>query len=375
MLSLDNAYNEDELRAFDERVRKGGRPRRRAGRVRRRAEDRRPQHRAHLRGRPAGARRDARRRRARRGRDRERAHDPGDPAARCAARPPGAIEVRGEVYLPRAAFERINREREEAGEPLFANPRNAAAGTMRNLDPALVATARAGGVHLSGRRRRTPANADCPPTPRAMLDGDARWGLPVEPHWQRCAGIDEVIAFCRDGPTSAATLEFDTDGVVIKVDDLALRERLGHDRQVSALGDRLQVSRRAGARRGCSRSTSTSAAPARSRRTPCSSRCSSPARRSRWRRCTTPRTSRARTSAKATRSSSRRPATSSRGSSRRSSACGRRSRQPWVMPDDVPRRAAARCTATKKRSSGAARTPRVRRGSAAASSTSPRAAR
>ena len=53
--------------------------------------------------------------------------------------PPGAIEVRGEVYLPRASFERMNREREDAGEPLFANPRNAAAGTMRNLDPALVA--------------------------------------------------------------------------------------------------------------------------------------------------------------------------------------------------------------------------------------------
>src|SRR5438132_9041686 len=53
--------------------------------------------------------------------------------------PPGRFEVRGEVYLPRASFERMNREREDAGEPLFANPRNAAAGTMRNLDPALVA--------------------------------------------------------------------------------------------------------------------------------------------------------------------------------------------------------------------------------------------
>src|SRR5262249_3897184 len=53
--------------------------------------------------------------------------------------PPGRIEVRGEVYLPRAAFERINREMEEAGEPLFQNPRNTAAGTMRNLDPSLVA--------------------------------------------------------------------------------------------------------------------------------------------------------------------------------------------------------------------------------------------
>ena len=52
--------------------------------------------------------------------------------------PAGRVEVRGEVYLPRASFERMNREREDAGEPLFANPRNAAAGTMRNLDPALV---------------------------------------------------------------------------------------------------------------------------------------------------------------------------------------------------------------------------------------------
>src|SRR5262249_46920967 len=53
--------------------------------------------------------------------------------------PPGRIEVRGEVYLPKKSFERMNQEREEAGEPLFQNPRNAAAGTMRNLDPALVA--------------------------------------------------------------------------------------------------------------------------------------------------------------------------------------------------------------------------------------------
>ncbi len=58
--------------------------------------------------------------------------------------PPGRIEVRGEVFLPRTSFARINNEREDAGEPLFANPRNAAAGTMRNLDPALVARRRLG---------------------------------------------------------------------------------------------------------------------------------------------------------------------------------------------------------------------------------------
>ncbi len=86
------------------------------------------------------ARRDARRRRPRRGRDVERADDPRDSAAAGrGSAAAGRIEVRGEVYLPRKAFERINAEREEAGEPLFANPRNAAAGTLRNLDPALVA--------------------------------------------------------------------------------------------------------------------------------------------------------------------------------------------------------------------------------------------
>ena len=149
-----------------------------------------------------------------------------------AARRPGraAIEVRGEVYLPRASFERINREREEAGEPLFANPRNAAAGTMRNLDPALVAQRaasarssissslrRAGDARRARRRDRT----------RETLEALRAWGLPVEPHWQRCTASTRWSRSAASGRTSAATLEFDTDGVVIKVDDLALRERLG----------------------------------------------------------------------------------------------------------------------------------------------------
>ena len=133
-------------------------------RLRRRAEDRRPEHRADLRGRPAGARRDARRRSARRRRHRQRPHDSRDSAraARRAGR--AASKIRGEVYLPRASFERMNREREDAGEPLFANPRNTAAGTMRNLDPALVAEARPGRVRVSGRlgrrSRRPTALAD-----------------------------------------------------------------------------------------------------------------------------------------------------------------------------------------------------------------------
>lgn len=141
--------------------------------------------------------------------------------------PAGRIEVRGEIFLPRAAFERINREREDQDEPLFANPRNAAAGTMRNLDPRLVATRGLSAfvyqlveIGLSdGRRTWT--------TQREVLDGLRAWGLPVEPHARRCHGIDEVITFCGEWADGRQALGFDTDGVVVKLDDLAARERLG----------------------------------------------------------------------------------------------------------------------------------------------------
>jgi DNA ligase (NAD+) len=137
--------------------------------------------------------------------------------------PAGRIEVRGEVFLPRAAFARINKEREAAGEPLFANPRNCAAGTMRNLDPGLVAR--------RGLRAFTYQlvmnGGDAPLNHAATLETLQRWGLPVEPHHARCLGIEEVIAFCTTWADRRQGLEFDTDGVVIKLDDLALRRRLG----------------------------------------------------------------------------------------------------------------------------------------------------
>jgi DNA ligase (NAD+) len=137
--------------------------------------------------------------------------------------PPGRVEVRGEVYLSRASFSRMNREREESGEPLFANPRNAAAGTMRNLDPALVASRGLSAFmyQLVGRVEALPQ------THSDMLTAMQGWGLPVEPHWQRLSGIDAVIAFCGSWADRRRSLDFGTDGVVIKVDHLALRERLG----------------------------------------------------------------------------------------------------------------------------------------------------
>ena len=139
--------------------------------------------------------------------------------------PKGRIEVRGEVYFSRAAFERMNREREEAEEPLFANPRNAAAGTMRNLEPSLVA--RRGLGAFTYQVVADGAGDNVPAAHGAMLEAMRGWGLPVEPHWRRCEGVEALLSFCTEWAEKRRTLSFDTDGVVIKVDDLALRTKLG----------------------------------------------------------------------------------------------------------------------------------------------------
>jgi DNA ligase (NAD+) len=151
--------------------------------------------------------------------------------------PPGRIEIRGEVYLPKKAFEQINKQREQDDEPLFQNPRNAAAGTMRNLDPALVAKRGLSAFvyQLVVGRPRSAA-----PTPSGEADlqvglySHARtlehlraWGLPVERHWRRCEGIDALVAFCQEWSEKRRALDFDTDGVVIKVDSLEQRRVLG----------------------------------------------------------------------------------------------------------------------------------------------------
>ena len=132
----------------------------------------------------------------------------------------GRIEVRGEVYLPRKAFERINRERAEADEPLFANPRNAAAGTLRNLEPALVAKRGLSAFFYQ-------LVPDGPATHGDTLERLRQWSLPVETHWQRCVGVEALIAFCCEWDEKRRALDFDTDGVAIKVDRLSDRPVLG----------------------------------------------------------------------------------------------------------------------------------------------------
>ncbi len=142
--------------------------------------------------------------------------------------PARRLEIRGEVYLSRAAFEKTNREREDAGDPIFANPRNAAAGAMRNLDPAQVARRGLMAFFYQLVTESGGEDTDLHFTSQAEVLTTLRsWGLPVEPHWSRCSGIDAVLRFCERWRDERRTLPFDTDGVVVKVDDLALRTRLG----------------------------------------------------------------------------------------------------------------------------------------------------
>jgi DNA ligase (NAD+) len=137
---------------------------------------------------------------------------------------PARMEVRGEVYLPYAGFTRVNQGRERDGEPLFANPRNAAAGGLRQLDP-----------NVTRRRRlRMFAFAVEPVDGRLgvrthweELDLLQAWGFQVEPHRRRFTTLDEVQAAITELETVIPTLEFQADGVVIKVDRLDLHGELG----------------------------------------------------------------------------------------------------------------------------------------------------
>ena len=219
MLSLDNAYNDDDLRAFDERVRKGLEIERSPTYVAELKIDGLSMALTYEDGRLV--------RGATRG-DGSRGEDVTQNVRTVRAiplslrgGPLGRIEVRGEVYLPKKNFERINKEQEEAGEPLYANPRNTAAGTMRNLDPALVARRSLSAWMYQLVPQEFPSHAQ-------MLQDLQQWGLPVEPHWRRCEGIEAVMTFCEEWREKRHGLAFETDGVVIKLDDPALRERLGY---------------------------------------------------------------------------------------------------------------------------------------------------
>jgi len=132
------------------------------------------------------------------------------------------LEVRGEVFYTKRAFERVNAEREAAGDPLFANPRNAAAGTMRLLDSRVTAKRR-----LDAWLYSIVEGRPLPDSQEEALERLRSLGFPVNPHWRRCETFEDVRSFVESWNEKRHTLDFETDGVVIKIADRGTQEELG----------------------------------------------------------------------------------------------------------------------------------------------------
>ncbi|MCC6237763.1 MAG: NAD-dependent DNA ligase LigA [Dehalococcoidia bacterium] len=145
-------------------------------------------------------------------------------AGRGEDRSPEAFEVRGEVYMPRPEFERLNAERAAAGEQLYMNPRNTAAGSVRQLDPAITASRRLAlfAYQLGWVEGRAPVDSQW-----GALEWLRALGFPTSPHARRLQTVEEVEAFCAEWAERRDSLEYDIDGVVVKVDEFALQRQLG----------------------------------------------------------------------------------------------------------------------------------------------------
>ena len=135
-------------------------------------------------------------------------------------RVPGRVDVRGEVYLPSASFAATNKERSERGEPLFANPRNAAAGAVRQLEPAATAKRNLAMFSYSVAGLDVASQAD-------LLTRLRDLGIRTNPHWRRATGIDDVVTFVGEWKDKRHTLDYGTDGVVVKVDRVDDQDKLG----------------------------------------------------------------------------------------------------------------------------------------------------
>lgn len=138
--------------------------------------------------------------------------------------PPARLEVRGEVFMPHAGFERLNQQALEKGEKTFANPRNAAAGSLRQLDPKITSkrplVLNAYGIGIA-------EGVDLPNTHYDRLQWLKSIGIPVNPEIRLCNGTDEVLDFYRDIQNKRSSLGYDIDGTVLKINDIALQEKLG----------------------------------------------------------------------------------------------------------------------------------------------------
>ena len=240
MLSLGNAFGEDELRAFDTRVRRGlGLPP---------APEPAPELRYVTELKIDGLAVSLRYREGRfvqgatRG-DGTTGEDVTTNLRTIAVIPPrlpvpATLAVRGEVYMPKAEFARINAEREEAGLPLYANPRNSGAGSLRQLDPAVTAGRRLAFWAYQLLEETAPSQATLfgvpeaagPPAVASQSGALARLealGFPVNPHREAGLDIDGVIAFVERWREPRHALEYETDGVVVKVDEFDQQARLG----------------------------------------------------------------------------------------------------------------------------------------------------
>ena len=137
---------------------------------------------------------------------------------------PDVLEVRGEIYMDKSEFAALNARQEADGKPVFANPRNAAAGSLRQLDPNVTASRP---LHFFAYAWGEIDGAIPADTQHGMVAAFKRMGFPTNPLMKRCESVDEMLAVYRGIEAQRASLPYDIDGVVYKVDDLALQRRLG----------------------------------------------------------------------------------------------------------------------------------------------------
>ncbi|MEE4238122.1 MAG: NAD-dependent DNA ligase LigA [Anderseniella sp.] len=136
---------------------------------------------------------------------------------------PSIFEVRGEIYMSHKDFAALNEKQSQAGQKVFANPRNAAAGSLRQLDPAITASRPLRFfAYAWGQVDRLPAD-----TQMGVIEAFGRWGFPVNPLMEVCNGVDDLLAHYHAIEEKRATLGYDIDGVVYKVNRLDWQERLG----------------------------------------------------------------------------------------------------------------------------------------------------
>jgi DNA ligase (NAD+) len=141
-------------------------------------------------------------------------------------RPPRRIEIRGEVYFPFDAFERLNEQRAALGEELYANPRNTAAGSLRQLDPSITAARQ---LRFYGFSAVVPDGERMPfATQWELLEALVEWGVPVEPNRIHAKSLEDVVAFVTKVESQLRpSLNFAIDGVVVKVNSFSLQDELG----------------------------------------------------------------------------------------------------------------------------------------------------